>query len=205
MLRIIAGTKRGVHLKIPPLEITRPTSDRARGAIFNILEHNFLHKDGSTRLREACVLDAFAGSGALGLEALSRGAKHTFFIEPHPLARQILMKNIALLDMTKKTTVLQKAISDSWTLPTSLEQCFDLIFLDPPYGKDYASLTLLNKDFLRTLKPNALIVLETEAKTSLDILTSHYNIIDQRHYGRGKISFLINHNFLIGEIPKKDF
>ncbi|MEE0435085.1 MAG: 16S rRNA (guanine(966)-N(2))-methyltransferase RsmD [Peptococcaceae bacterium] len=124
-MRIIAGERRGTKLEAVPGMNTRPTADRVKEGLFNILQMDI---DSTTR-----VLDVFAGTGALGLEALSRGAHHATFIEHAGAARSVLARNIDKCHYKDRATVLA---GDARTLlPTLAGQQFDLIFLDPPYQK----------------------------------------------------------------------
>ncbi len=127
-MRIVGGRHKGRGLVAPPGRGTRPTADRARETLFNILAHAAF-TDFS--LNDALVLDAFAGSGAVGLEALSRGAKKAFFFESEAGALAVLRKNIVALGEESRTEFRRV---DVLRPPQALAPC-DLIFLDPPYGK----------------------------------------------------------------------
>ncbi|MBX9805302.1 MAG: 16S rRNA (guanine(966)-N(2))-methyltransferase RsmD [Alphaproteobacteria bacterium] len=178
-MRIIAGKYRRRQLFSPPSS-TRPTSDRAREAIFNII--NSLDAD---LIDGAYVLDAFAGSGALGLEALSRGAAHATFLEQNRQAIQTLKENITNLGLESQSSVL---IGDANNPPKTLRP-MSLIFLDPPYDlllEDTILATLHNQGWIDS---STLIVLETSSKRPLN-LPSTTALIDQRRYGAALISFL---------------
>jgi 16S rRNA (guanine966-N2)-methyltransferase len=133
-MRIIAGHLRGRRLKAPPGNATRPTSDRAREGIFSIL--------GS--LEGFRVLDLYAGTGALGIEAISRGAAHAVFVESGHRAQSCLLENISTLSLSQRTSVLrcpvERAGSDLFTLAP-----FDVIFCDPPWSNAHAIWQLLDK------------------------------------------------------------
>lgn len=191
-MRLIAGKYRGRKLLSPPSALTRPTSDRARESIFNILTH---HPDMT--LSGARVMDAFAGSGAMGLEALSRGAAHVTFIEKNPAVLGILRQNIALLAVEHQTHIIG---ADATTLERigrkdNEDSTMDLIFIDPPYQKDLEILTL--KALLKQgyIHPKTLILLETSAeKDPLEetdpFLLEKFNLSDIRTYGAAKFYFL---------------
>src|SRR5215470_142574 len=129
-MRIVAGKHRGRRIAVPEGHDVRPTSDRAREALFNILEHGHFTSDGTSPLIDARVLDVFAGSGALGFEALSRGAAHLTCIESSAPARAVLRANAKALGETARVTVLQ---ADATKLPTAAAgpPC-RLVLLPPP-------------------------------------------------------------------------
>jgi 16S rRNA (guanine966-N2)-methyltransferase len=179
-MRIISGKFRSRKLFSPPTASTRPTSDRARESIFNII--NSL-SDGF--FTGASVLDAFAGSGTLGLEALSRGADHVTFMEKDPQTARTIKENIANLSVESQCTVI---VGDATKLPKAF-QPMKLVFLDPPYDQIVGETiipTLHNQGWLNV---QTLIVLETSAKRVVN-LPPHVTIIDQRRYGAALISFL---------------
>lgn len=179
-MRIIAGKCRKRKLLSPPTAATRPTSDRARESIFNIinsLEYNLLEG--------ASVLDAFAGSGALGLEALSRGAAHATFFENNLQAVHIIKENIANLGVTSQCSVI---MGDA-TKPPKAPNPMKLVFLDPPYDQvlEIPCLTALhNQGWIHS---KTLVVLETSAKRPLS-LPIRAALVNQRRYGAALISFL---------------
>ncbi len=127
MLRITSGSHRGRNLKAPPGTSTRPTSERLRQAWLNSLQ---------TLLPDARILDLFSGSGALGLEAISRGAASVVFVEENPKAVQVIRENIALLKLENETRVFQKKVEQMLPLLKD-EPPFDLIFMDPPYDQKH--------------------------------------------------------------------
>src|ERR1700751_6016617 len=133
-MRIVAGRHRGRRLLAPPGETVRPTSDRAREALFNILSHGQLAAEGIP-FAGAAVLDAFAGTGALGLEALSRGAAEAAFIERDPEALATLRQNIAALGEDFHSRV----VPGDATRPPRAPLACALVFLDPPYRSGVAA------------------------------------------------------------------
>ena len=176
MLRICAGLFKGKHLKLPPESVSRPSSDRLRQAVFNILT-NMLN------FNELRVLDAFAGTGALGLEALSRGAKSIVFCENNFLAQQTLKENV----LSTKTNHTDISITDDvFKLKTDP---FNLIFLDPPYDMD---LELKAIDYLlekKLISDKAIIVVE-QRKGATIINHKCLTAQEPRVYGKCQITLL---------------
>ena len=130
-MRIVSGEFRGKSLAAPQGVNTRPTSDRARQAIFNILEH----APWSEGLRDIRVIDLFAGSGALGFEALSRGARFCLFVETDEDARGAIRENVDAMGLFGRTRVHRRDATQLGVRPGGDGPAFDLAFLDPPYGK----------------------------------------------------------------------
>lgn len=181
-MRIIAGTWRGRHLLTPHDDRIRPTSDRVRGAIFNILMHGI---EGAA-IEGAQVVDLFAGTGALGLEALSRGAAHCVFVEKDAEARTLLTRNIALLDFDTATKVMA---GDATRLPAlGNRQACNLAFLDPPYGKGLAARALEGLSEGRWLADGAIVVIEESAGTEFT-WPKGYERLDARRWGDTQAAF----------------
>lgn len=179
-MRIIAGKYRGKNLISPENHNVRPTSDRAREAIFNIL---YSLIDG---VREKKVLDVFAGTGAFGLEALSRGASSVCLIDQDT---KLLCKNSALFEKEKEKICILKA--DILRLPVSKEK-YDIIFSDAPYDmglNEKALSQLAEKDFLSN---DALCIVETRYNEDLN-LSDSFELINERIYGMAKVRFYIFH------------
>src|ERR1700742_3722353 len=130
-MRIVSGAFKGKQLVAPEGQATRPTSDRARQAVFNILEH----APWSQSLQGARVIDLYAGSGALGLEALSRGAAYCLFVETDEDARGAIRDNVEALHLFGCTRIHRRDASNLGQKPAGDGQPFDLAFLDPPYAK----------------------------------------------------------------------
>ena len=177
-MRIVAGTWRGRALMAPPGETTRPTADRARQALFDMLLH--APWGGRDAMEGAQVLDVFAGTGALGLEALSRGAAHAGFIEQDGAALTALRANIAACRAVPQCTVL--AI-DALAAPPG--EPVSLAFLDPPYGRDLVRRAVSRLRDVGRLARGAIIVAETArdepAPTSAPLLA-------ERRHGAARIS-----------------
>ncbi len=153
-MRIVAGAFRGRRLAAPPGQATRPTADRVRQALFDMLLH--APWAGREAVEGGHVLDAFAGTGALGLEALSRGAAHATFLETSRTALSTLRANIAACHAESRTTVHE---ADALRPPRG--RACGLIFLDPPYGQDLVPRALTALAEAGWMAPGALIVAET--------------------------------------------
>ena len=175
-MRVISGKWGGARLAAPKGRGTRPTTDRNREALFSMLQAR-LDFDGLN------VLDAFAGSGALGLEALSRGAAHCVFIENDPAAYAAIKQNIAACDAVATTKLIRH---DALRADFS-GQKFDLVFLDPPYGKGLAEALLLRLP--PALADNALLVVEEDKRTEFTVPEA-YAESDRRIKGDTQLIFL---------------
>ena len=183
-MRIVGGSHRGRRLLAPPGEKVRPTSDRAREALFDILSHGKLAADGVPFV-EAAVLDAFAGTGAFGLEALSRGAAEAVFIEQDRAALAILQANIASLGERGRTRVIP---GDATRPPRATSPCA-VVFLDPPYRSGLAAPALEALAAAGWLAAGALALVELAAREQL-VPPSGFVIIDERRYGAARLVFL---------------
>ena len=183
-MRIVGGKHRGRRLLAPPGETVRPTSDRAREALFNILSHGRLAAEG-VPFADAVVLDAFAGTGALGLEALSRGAAEALFIEQDREALVILRRNIAALGEDAHARIIA---SDATRPPRAPSAC-GLAFLDPPYRSGLAAPAVAALDASGWLMPGALAILELAAREELAPPTG-FILLDERVYGAARLVFL---------------
>ncbi|MEA2753733.1 MAG: rRNA (guanine966-N2)-methyltransferase [Aliidongia sp.] len=183
-MRIVAGKHRGRKLLVPEGDTVRPTSDRAREALFNILEHGRFAAGGSPLLARR-VLDAFAGTGALGLEALSRGAAQVSFLELAPAIRKLLATNIAMLGEEVNSRIL----AGDATRPPPAAAPVGLAFLDPPYGKGLGGAALVALGAAGWFEPATLIVLEIGAKEEPD-LPAGFTLRDDRRYGAARLLFL---------------
>src|SRR5918998_2081786 len=158
-MRIVSGRFRGKALIAPPGAGTRPTSDRARQAVFNVLGH----AAWSPGLAERRVLDLFAGSGALGLEAMSRGAAFCLFVETDEAARGAIRDNVEALGLFGATRVHRRDATDLGQRPASAGSAFDVAFLDPPYGKGLGERALARLAEGGWLEPGAVVVFERGA------------------------------------------
>ncbi len=183
-MRIVGGKFRGRSIAAPASRDTRPTSDRAREAMFNILAH----APWSPGIEGARVLDLFAGSGALGFEAISRGAAFALFVETDAAARGALRDTIEALGLFGVTRIHRRDATDLGQKPAGLGEPFDLVFLDPPYNKGLGETALAKLRAGGWINAEALIVFECAADESPPI--PGYAELDQRQYGAAKVLFL---------------
>jgi 16S rRNA (guanine966-N2)-methyltransferase len=183
-MRIVGGRHRGRRLIAPPGDQVRPTSDRAREALFNILTHGDFASAGSPFADEN-VVDAFAGTGALGLEALSRGAARAAFIETDRAALAALRRNLAVLDEEDAADI----ISGDATRPPRAPYQAALALLDPPYRSGLAAPALSALTQMGWLAPRALAVVELAAKEPFSS-PAGFAMIDERTYGAARLVFL---------------
>ena len=184
-MRIVSGEFRGKSLVAPPGDTTRPTSDRARQAIFNILEH----APWSSGVREARVIDLFAGSGALGFEALSRGAAFCLFVETDEAARGAIRQNVDAMGLFGRTRVHRRDATDLGVRPGADGPAFGLAFLDPPYAKGLGEQALVRLAEGGWLAPGAILVLERGlGEPSVEI--ANFEILDRRIYGAANVEFM---------------
>ncbi len=187
LLRIVAGAWRGRALRAPPGDTTRPTADRVRQALFDMLLH--APWGGRDAIQDARVLDVFAGTGALGLEALSRGAGFVTFIEQDRAALATLRANIAALRAEGRCAVLAgDALSvdrlAGALLPASGGVPSALVFLDPPYGADLVPRAVAHLTARGWIAPGALIVAET-ARAEAPV---HGEVLAERAHGAARIT-----------------
>lgn len=182
-MRIVGGRHRGRRLAAPPGDAVRPTAARAREALFNILAHGRFGPP--TMLEDARVLDVFAGTGAFGLEALSRGARFAAFIEKDRGARDVLAANIQSLGETSHTRVL----AVDATAPPRPDGPYDLVFLDPPYRSDLAEPALAALARAGWLAPGALAIVELAARGDFTP-PDGFTLLEERRYGAGRLVFL---------------
>jgi 16S rRNA (guanine966-N2)-methyltransferase len=192
-LRIVGGVHRGRRLVAPAGEAVRPTSDRAREALFNILSHGRFAVEGSPFAGRP-VLDAFAGTGALGLEALSRGASAAAFIENGRDALAPLRRNIAALGEEDRAHI----IAGDATRPTRAAMVCGVAFLDPPYRSGLAAPALGALAGAGWLMPEALAVVEVAAREELPA-PSGFEALDERVYGAARLVFLRYNGTATGE------
>ena len=183
MMRIIAGRHRGRRLEPPPGDRVRPTAERAREAVFDILAHGRLAP--GVIYEDARVLDAFAGTGAMGLEALSRGARFATFLEKDRAARLVLSRTLAAWGETARASVLA---GDATKPPRATGPC-DLAFLDPPYGEPVAAPALTALAAAGWLAPGALAIVELGARAGF-APPAGFTLLDERRYGAARILFL---------------
>ncbi len=181
-MRIVAGALKGRPLATPKGEGIRPTSERHRGALFDILQHGFGFRFDGGR-----VLDLFAGTGALGLEALSRGCRFGTFVEESAEGRGLIRTNVESFGLGGCTKILRR---DATKLgPAGTIEPFDLVLLDPPYGKRLGEAALAGALVGGWLKPDALVVLEEALNAPFEPV-SGLEIEDERTMGETRLRFL---------------
>lgn len=179
-MRIVAGHLRGRKLaSVRGMQI-RPTADRIRESLFNIL---------GQRPAGAAVLDLFAGTGALGIEALSRDARTAVFVENGTQALVALRKNIGLCRIEERSRVIQWNIRKNLNCLKAYPRYFDLIFMDPPYGQGLIQPTLNHLLRIETLAPHALVVVEHDPAEIIRLPDAVMAGVDNRRYGRTQLSF----------------
>lgn len=188
-MRIVGGKHRGRRIEAPPGQDVRPTSDRAREALFNILIHGHLSADGTSPLPGARVLDAFAGSGALGLEALSRGAGHALFIESDAKACAAIRANAKALGETANATVIP---GDATKPPPCPGAACSIVFLDPPYGRELLAPALAALAARGWIANDAICIAELAISDGIS-LPSEFALIDDRRYGKARCLVLRYH------------
>lgn len=181
-MRVVGGDFRGRPLATPRDHAIRPTTDRTREALFNMLVHRF-----ADRLEGARVLDLFAGTGALGLEALSRGASSCVFIEESAEGRGLIRTNVEAFGLTGRTKIFRRdatSLGDAGTMGP-----FGLVFADPPYGKGLGERALQSARAGGWLAPRALCVVEETEAVAFEPGPG-FSIIDERSYGETVIRFV---------------
>jgi 16S rRNA (guanine966-N2)-methyltransferase len=181
-MRIVGGEYRGRPLASPKSSAIRPTSDRTRESLFNILTHAYPQCLDGTR-----VLDLFSGTGALGIEALSRGARYCLFVEESSEGRGLLRENVDAFSLQGRTRIFRRDATDLG--PAGPIDPFDLVFADPPYGKGLGERALVCAAENGWLTDEAVIVLE-EAATANVSLTAPFEALESRSYGETIIRIL---------------
>lgn len=181
-MRIIGGLSRGTKLYTLDGLDTRPTLDRVREALFNILQNN---------MRDAIVLDLFAGSGAIGLESISRGAQKAVLCDKNKKAIDIIKKNVEKLRVEDKVKI---AFTDYENFLNTSKEQFDFIYIDPPYKTNFISDSIKIINNRNLLSDKGIIVAETDeeerVKNEIKELNVSINIYDIRRYGRARLIFM---------------
>jgi len=181
-MRIVAGRLGGRPLAAPKSHNVRPTSDRLREAVFNILVHRY-----GDPMAGARVLDLFAGTGALGLEAMSRGAAFALFIDDGAEARALLRQNVETLGLGGVTRIFRRDATRLGAVHPN--EPFGLVFLDPPYRKALGEAALVSLRDGGWLTPDALVVLEEAADAGFSVPRG-YAELEQRRYEDTAFTFL---------------
>ncbi len=178
-MQIITGKYRARKLAGVSSETTRPTLARVKENVFNLI---------SEFIKDAVVLDLFAGSGAYGAECISRGAKKVFFVDNNPLAIKTIFENTR--NMQEDLDVIQKDFSSALEAFALQNLKFDIVFLDPPYKSNFAMQALIKMQKLSLVNPNGIIIVEHDDKNDLQNLPPCYIIKKEKKYGIAYISLL---------------
>lgn len=178
-MRIISGTCKGRRIKAPKGKHIRPALDQVKEAVFNILFD----------VSDLEVLDLFAGSGSMGLEALSRGARHAVFVERDAAACSVIRTNLASLKLEHSATVIAMPVLRAIEHLARMRASFNLIFVDPPYLKDEVMRTLDHLASSTIVQPNAVIVIEHHPKEPIGNVPE-LTLTDSRKYGQTLITFM---------------
>lgn len=178
-MRVISGTARGLRLETPKGENTRPTLDAVKEAIFSML---------FDKVWDARCLDLFSGSGALGIESVSRGADFCIFCDKSRDSEKVIRQNIEKARMNDKSLVLCSDFKDALKSLSQKGESFDIVFLDPPYAGGFLDEALEMLHCLSLLKEGAVIVCESDFGTEFNI--QNYNLIKSKKYGRVCVSIL---------------
>ncbi len=176
-MRVIAGSAKGRLLRGPKSTAIRPALDKVKGAIFNILHD----------VRGLNVLDLFAGTGSIGIEALSRGAQSTTFVDGGPEALALIHQNLKICGLNEAATVLRLSLPRDLRRLGKRFEPFDLIFVDPPYDKDLVNPTLAAVQGEKLLAPGGIIVVEHSPRESAE--TNGLILQNERKYGQTRVSF----------------
>jgi len=180
-MRIISGTSKGRKLVTPRSQSLRPTSDRVKESIFNILQDEIVGK---------VVLDLFAGTGNLGIEALSRGAKKTIFVEKGRQALRLIERNLTQFGLEEQSEILPKDANRAIGILKQKGESFDLILMDPPYQKGLIQKTLMKLNSHQIYHKDSILVIEHNRREPLSTVMDGWNLIRQRRIGDTLISFL---------------
>lgn len=181
-MRIVGGRYKGRALQAPRSQAIRPTTDRTREALFNILDHTY-----AGAIESARVLDLFAGTGAIGLEAISRGAEFTLFVEQSAQGRGLVRSNIEALGLQGQTRLFRRDATALGSIGAI--QPFDLVFADPPYGKGIGERALSGAAKGGWLHRNALVILEERSDVE-PVFPEEFSVLESRKFGDTTMHFL---------------
>ncbi len=185
-MRIVGGEFKGKHLVMPADNRVRPTADRTREALFNILGHGSAYRTEQGPMPiGARVLDVFSGTGALGVEALSRGASHVTFLDNHTGSLKLIRENVAAIGAQAKADIFNR----NGTQMGNAGQAVDLVLMDPPYSQGLETPCLASLQAGGWLQSETIIVIELAAKEKLD-LPSDFEVLNERKYSAAKLLFL---------------
>ncbi len=185
-MRIIGGEFKGRKLSPLNEKKIRPTADKTREAIFNIIGH---------KIRGKKILDFFAGTGAMGIEAISRGAEFSLFADNDKNAISLIRKNIGLCNIEKKTRVVKNDILRNFYAGGYGVYTFDIFFLDPPYDQGMIAPTIENISKIVVNDSEVVIVCEHSSSERFPEKISKFHLYEQRKYGRARVSFFNTNNY----------
>ncbi len=179
-MRVITGTAKGKRLLVPKDERVRPTTDRIKETLFNII---------NSYVRDAVIIDCFAGTGGIGIEALSRGARQAYFIDNHRESIQLIKKNLEITRLEQKGTVLPIETSSALTSLAHKDVKADIIFMDPPYHLNIISslIEIISQNTL--LAEDGIIIAEHDNGIELEDHIGSFTKVDQRDYGITVMSY----------------
>jgi len=180
-MRIISGISKGRRLVAPKNQAVRPTSDRVKESIFNIL---------GDKVEGKVILDLFAGTGNLGIEALSRGAKKALFVEKGRQALRLIQRNLSQLGMKERSEILPRDVSRAIGILEQRGEPFDLILMDPPYEKGLIRETLSKLYSHRIYHKDSILVIEHDRREPIPEVVEGWTLSRQRKIGNTLISFL---------------
>jgi 16S rRNA (guanine(966)-N(2))-methyltransferase RsmD len=179
-MRVIAGAKRGLRLTSVSSSQVRPTTDRTKKVIFDVLGDS---------IRSTVILDAFAGCGSLGIEALSRGAGQAVFIENDRRALSVLKKNLEKADLLSEARIFTTAVTEALRILAESTSKFDFIFADPPYHQSLAQTTISDIERYGLLEQGGWLILEHETRQCLDLSATDLSLLKQKKHGETSVSF----------------
>ncbi|WP_058486338.1 16S rRNA (guanine(966)-N(2))-methyltransferase RsmD [Defluviitalea phaphyphila] len=179
-MRVIAGIAKGHNLKAPKGMETRPTTDRIKESLFNII---------SPDLYECSFLDLYSGTGAIGIEALSRGAKKAVFIDKSPICKKIIKENLLHTKLIDKAVIYQLNVNLGLDILKKNNEIFDIIFMDPPYSLDIITETLNNIAEYGILDKKGYVIIEHSSKKDIQI-PDNFLLWKEKKYKTTKITFL---------------
>lgn len=179
-MRVIAGSAKKRRLKSPGKLPVRPTADRVKESLFNIL---------SPRIKECFFADLYAGTGGVGIEALSRGAKKTLFVEKDPRVVRLLKENIELAGLGAGAEIMQCDVETALRRVAGRRDFYDIIFADPPYRQGLAAMTLNILARHPVWQENALVIMETDANEELPVKTGVLALWRREKYGDTALYF----------------
>ena len=179
-MRIITGSAKGKRLKAPSGLKTRPTTDRVKESLFSIIQEF---------LSDACILDLFAGTGNLGLEALSRGAAHAIFVDQAQECSRLIRENAAYTNLLKRCDIWRTQVLEALGRCQREQLAFDIIFCDPPYNQGHPTQILHFIDEHPKLLPNGILILEHSRHEALPENLTRLELRRQEQYGETMISF----------------